>query len=56
MINALENIALKLLRLMAAVAFVDAVYLFNSGMIKGAVMLIIIAVLVWKMTSKGYLK
>lgn len=55
MINKMEKAGAKILRFLAAVAFVDAVYLFNEGDFKSAVFFAVAAVLLRIVSKEGYL-
>lgn len=55
MIRILEKAGIKILRFLAAVSFVDAVYLFNTGDMRGAAMFGIASLLLWAVTKDGYL-
>lgn len=48
----LEKIGLSILKLLAAVSFVDAVYLFNDGDIKSAIYFGIAALMLWAATKE----
>ena len=51
----LERIGLKVLRFLTAVAFVDAVHLFNEGDIRSAVCFAIAAVSLWIAVKDDFL-
>lgn len=48
----LERIGLNILKLLAAVSFVDAVYLFNDGDIKSSIYFGIAALTLWAATKE----